>query len=519
MIKTVCISVLIFITSGFLMGQPPTNRYTAQLFNSVTETTNIKFSTNVPKPNPGGGFYETTTGYPLNVDEFSTSNVNLYMNIFQPTGDTLKKRPVVIICFGGGFVSGSKDNFNIRLIAQELAKRGFVTAVIDYRLGMNVFDDALSMRAVYRGVQDGRSAVRFFKADAAGSNIYRVDPNQIYIGGHSAGAFVATHNAYLDLESERPASTYVWPQGCGLFDSSICWCQDQGCLDCVGDNTSFSGKAKAVFSLAGAVGFTSYLENSGDSKIIMFHSTDDGTVPYNSGQPFGNVSGFIIGFDLPIVYGSLPMKQRADLIQLQNKLNSYTNRGHSVHEATSTTLYSDIVPEISNWFFSQLLQPEEHTISGKKYVCNSDLVQSYSTNQGLATYYHWEVTGGNILNNNPLSSAVTIQWNINAPVHQVKLTPYSKWDAKGTTTTLDVIIAQEFQNTWTATSDMWTNTSNWSLLALPESCHNIVVPNQSIPIEIILQSEQTYHIKSLTIGANAKITVRHPSLLLVQDQE
>lgn len=84
----------------------------------------------------------------------------------------------------------------------------------------------------------------------------------------------------------------------------------------------------------------------------MFHSTDDGTVPYNSGQPFGNVSGLIIGFDLPVVYGSLPMKQRADIIQLQNKFNSYTNRGHSVHEATSMSLYSDIVPEISNWFLA-----------------------------------------------------------------------------------------------------------------------------------------------------------------------
>ena len=176
------LGILIFFSS-FSNGQPPVNRYTASLFQATTETTNVRFSTNVPKPNPGGGFYETVTGYPLNVDEFSTTNVNLYMNIFQPAGDTLKKRPVIIICFGGGFVSGSKDNFNIRLLARDLAMRGFVTAVIDYRLGMNVFDDALSMRAVYRGVQDGRSAVRFFKADAAGANMFRVDPNQIYIGG------------------------------------------------------------------------------------------------------------------------------------------------------------------------------------------------------------------------------------------------------------------------------------------------------------------------------------------------
>ena len=519
MIRIISGYLLVLITCGILKGQPPSDRYTSQLFSIVTETSNVKFSTNVPKPNPGGGFYETLTGYPLNVDEFSTTNVNLYMNIFQPAGDTLKKRPVVIICFGGGFVSGNKDNFNIRLLAKELALRGFVTAVIDYRLGMNVFDEALSMRAVYRGVQDGRSAVRFFKADAAGSNTYRVDPNQIYIGGHSAGAFIATHNAYLNLESERPASTYVWPQGCGFLDGSICWCQNQGCLDCVGDNLNFDGRAKAVFSLAGAIGFTSYLENNTDPKIIMFHSTDDDTVPYNSGQPFGSISGFIIGFDLPVVYGSLPMKQRADLIQLQNQFNSYNNRGHGVHEASSTTLYSDIVPEISNWFFNQLLKPIQHTITGKQHVCSSHPVQSYSTISGFASYFQWEVTGGIILNNNPQVADVNIQWDINAPIHQVKLTPYSVWDAKGNQTELNVTVAPEFQNTWTASSNLWTDANNWSLFSVPASCHNIIIPNQESPIEIILQTEQIQQIKSLFLGTNAKLTIRNPAMLLIQNQE
>ncbi len=135
------ISLLIgvFLYSN-VFTQPPIDRYNSNLFSTVSETTNILFSSNVPQPVPGGGFYESITGYPLNVDEFSTTPVNLYMNIFQPTGDTLSKRPLIIICFGGGFVTGSKDHWSIRLLAQELAKRGYVTAVIDYRLGMNIFD-------------------------------------------------------------------------------------------------------------------------------------------------------------------------------------------------------------------------------------------------------------------------------------------------------------------------------------------------------------------------------------------
>jgi acetyl esterase/lipase len=157
----------VFIGNSFVIlkiqAQPLPNRYVSNVFTSWNETQNVTFSTGVPRPNPGGGFYEWITGYPLNVREYQTTAINLRMNIFTPVGDTLSKRPVIIIAFGGGFLSGSKDHWSIRLMAQELTKRGFVTAVIDYRLGMNIFNADLAMRAVYRGLQDGRSAVRFLK--------------------------------------------------------------------------------------------------------------------------------------------------------------------------------------------------------------------------------------------------------------------------------------------------------------------------------------------------------------------
>lgn len=507
---------LLLVASQSLNSQPPNNRYTAALFQNVTETVNVLFSSNVPKPVPGGGVYETLTGLPLNVREYQTTNVNLFMNIFEPTGDTLSKRPVVIICFGGGFISGSKDHWSIRLIAQELAKRGFVTAVIDYRLGMNIFDEDLSMRAVYRGIQDGRSAVRFFKADAANANIYKVDPEQIYIGGHSAGAFIATHNAYLDKESERPASTFGWTQSCGFLGLSNCPCPNLGCLDCVGNNTSFSGHAKAVFSLAGAVGFTSYMESSSDPKIVMFHSQDDDTVPFDSGEPFGSVSGFIVGFDLPTVYGSLPMSQRADIINLPDAFYSYTSRGHNVHEQNSTTLYTDIIPGISNWFNDQLLKPIVHPINGKVYVCSSSNVSEYSTIQNEAAYYHWEVIGGTILNPNTNVSSISVQWNTSAPVYEIRLTPYSKWDSKGSTTVKSVTVAPSFVNTWNTSTGVWTDTNKWSLNQIPESCHHVVFTDQSTATLVTVPNIVS-EIKSLNLGVNVTLQVSPLANMVVTD--
>lgn len=495
--------------------QPPDARYSSALFTGTTETSNVLFSSNVPRPNPGGGFYETITGLPLNVDETRTTNVNLHMNIFQPIGDTLTKRPVVIICFGGGFIDGNKDILTIRLLAQDLAKRGFVTAVMDYRLGMNIFDSDLSKRAVYRGIQDGRSAVRFFKADAAGVNAYKVDPDQIYLGGHSSGAFIATHNAYLDIDSLRPASTRAYTRPCGFF--STCSYPDLGTLDGVGDNKTFSGKAKAVFSLAGAIGELRFMDYGTGAKMAMFHSTDDGTVPFDSGQPFSSVSGFILGFDLPTVYGSNVMSNKANTLNIPHEFNSYTNRGHGVHEASSTMLHGDIVPKIANYFYINLLKPVPHIISGRKNVCEADLHQTYTTLHGQAKYYKWEVEGGVFTSMSMSSSSCTVEWSSSAPTRKLRVTPYSIHDAKGDMQEIIISIAPSFNSQWVSDSGgNWNNPMMWSLGMVPDPCHTVTFSNSTTMREIIILPNLSYEVKSVTLGNNNKVTIKSGSSILVK---
>lgn len=486
-----------------LFGQPPVDRYQAELF-GVSETSGITFSTGVPQPNPGGGFYEWTTGLPLNVDEYNTSPVNLKMDIFQPIGDTLQKRPLVIVCFGGGFLSGSKDHWSIRLICEKLAKRGYVAVAVDYRLGMNVFDSDLANRAVYRGLQDARSAVRFFRADAANADTYKIDPDHIFIGGHSSGGFMALHNAYLDKETERPLSTYQWIQ-----DGQVI--PDQGCIDCVGDNVDHSGHANAIFSLAGALGFTSFIEAGTDPKVVMFHSTDDGTVPYNSGGPFSSIIWLVIGSDLPDVYGSLPISQQADIVGLPYDFYSYTNRGHDVHEDGSSSLYSDIIPGISDWFFDEELKPVYESMAGDSMVCSNELSKIYTLENGDGVYFDWDVVGGSITNPSNYSSQAMVEWDHLAPIHSISVTPYNQMDAKGDNFQMSIGVQQHGENIFQYQNPNWSDSFNWSLHHQPIACEDVLINNSELPMDITLSENAI--INSLHLDINVQLILNDELLI------
>ena len=72
-----------------------------------------------------------------------------------------------------------------------LRKRGYVTASIQYRLTSiwNLTDSMHMLQTVMNGISDAKAAIRYFRKDAAtNGNVFGIDPNQIYIGGYSAGA-------------------------------------------------------------------------------------------------------------------------------------------------------------------------------------------------------------------------------------------------------------------------------------------------------------------------------------------
>jgi hypothetical protein len=403
------------------------NRYLEDVIPTSQVTQNVVFSTNIPMVKTTNLFGNKIA----NEDTYGQITTTLKMDIYRPTGDTLTKRPVIIFAFGGGFVNGSRTEKSMILLCQAFAKRGFVTATIDYRLGMNLSDKELSKRAVYRALQDGRSAIRYFRKNA---DLYGVDANQIYISGHSSGAFLAYHNIYLDKDSERPASTRNY---LGRLDL--------GGLDDIGDNKTYAngtlvnGKANGVMGFAGALGELNYIEGVADVSAVYFHSSDDNTVPYNSGEPFSSLN-WLPGFNLPIVYGGNQMNSKAISVNATHTFYPYTNRGHNVHY-NGSTIYPDITPRGSQFFYDNRLKPSESIISGSTDVCANCPPQTYSV-PNSAFYYDWQVVGGTFTNRSPLSNSVSVQWDATAVTHSIAVNPYSRQLARGNSTSLQITINQ-----------------------------------------------------------------------------
>ena len=269
-------SFLFGLTLNITLAQIPyNNRYFEAVFDEITIETDVVYG-NAPAIN-----------FPY-FDESNTSVQDLLMDIYQPDGDTLEIRPAIVCAHSGSFLSGSKANEDMVAFCDSLAHRGYVTASINYRLGMNVLNAASSTRAVYRGIQDGRTAIRFLKENA---DDYGIDTGNIYLLGSSAGGYIAQHNFFMDTEEERPPETYDNP--------------DLGCLDCSGNDFPQSGKANGLIALWGALMDTNLIISSDTLPVFLTHGTADETVPFVFGSAFG--------FDLfPPTYGSGPVAEQLE---------------------------------------------------------------------------------------------------------------------------------------------------------------------------------------------------------------
>lgn len=243
-------------------------------------------------------------------NEFDTQSIDLHMDVYSPKGDKETGRPAVLVMHGGAFAAGSKDDMEQQSVTycDSLAARGFVAVAVEYRLGITAtaedglitIDSANFSRAVYRGIQDVRAAVRYMRAKAKD---FGIDPNRIYLLGNSAGAILALENIYIDKNSEIPEVAFA--------DPSL------GGLDLYGVD-GYSPEANAAVALWGGIHDVGIIEDK-STPVLLVHGTGDSTVLFKTGRPLGNIATTLenimpaaaasigsLAFDIktPTLYGS-----------------------------------------------------------------------------------------------------------------------------------------------------------------------------------------------------------------------
>lgn len=235
----------------------------------------------------------------------------LTMDVYEPDGDTETARPLVIMLHTGNFLppqvnggcSGTKDDANLQFMATELAKRGYVVAVANYRLGWNPIAPIQTERvftlinAAYRGVQDSRTCVRFFnRSIAEQDNPFGVDSDKISLFGVGTGGYISMASTTLDTITDTWIPKFTTPAGPMVIEgiNGDINAETVGIVPpgypgfpagdtlCYPNHVGYSSEFQFSINLGGALGDESWMDED-DAPMISVHVPTDPFAPCEQG--------------------------------------------------------------------------------------------------------------------------------------------------------------------------------------------------------------------------------------------
>lgn len=283
------------------------SRYVSQVFTSVDTTMDVLYGNNMT---------------------YNGANQDLYMDIFEPTGDVAAMRPAIVLAFGGSFISGQKEDMHD--LCLYYASRGFVAVTIDYRLYDGPFfpfpDSTAMTDVVIKAVGDMKASVRHLREDAATTNTYRIDPNMIFVGGISAGGIAAAHAAYVDSTDNLAPNEMNAINNNGGFEGNS------------STNVGmYSSEVHGVVNFSGALRDASYI-GANSAPLFSAHDDMDGTVPYGYG------SAQVFSIPIIAVEGSGVMNPQATSVGVTNFLITIPNsNGHVSYFGNNSAQWQDTV--------------------------------------------------------------------------------------------------------------------------------------------------------------------------------
>lgn len=287
------ISALTLVLYGVKAQDECSDRYMEPIFTGTKKTFSVQFGV---APMPGG------------------ANRNLMYDVFEPEGDTLALRPLVILWHGGAFLDNllNRRSPDILAIADYLVQRGYVVISADYR-GIKSLGSLLSekdmVQAVVRSLLDGNDAICHIINDVDNGNPFRIDKNQIFTGGVSAGGVIGLQGVYLKSLDELTPQQKNWALQV-----------EGGKAQQVLDNKFCGAEIKGLINISGCLLDTAWMVNN-NTALLLIHGTNDPIQPYDVGYPLSLPV-------LPIMMGSKPINEKAVKEGIDVTLKVWEGRGH-----------------------------------------------------------------------------------------------------------------------------------------------------------------------------------------------
>lgn len=223
----------------------------------------------------------------------------LLMDVYIPEVQN-EQHACLIFAFGGGFMSGQRDDKQIQQLKKHYTDKGYVVIAIDYRLGMRgsksfsaIANVKQFKKSIEMAAEDMISALDYTLKNLLSTKKFTINPNHIVLMGSSAGAIASLQADYALCN--------------GYLNSSLL--PDSFRLAGV---ISYSG---AIFSTHGKPKYKLHEP----SPTLLCHGTEDKLVIYNNTQFFN------IGF-----FGSNTIAKEFKKKGYGYHIRRYTGLGHQV---------------------------------------------------------------------------------------------------------------------------------------------------------------------------------------------
>lgn len=327
--------------------------------------------------------------YAQDQPDYNGTPTDLTLRITESLENTCEQKPLILLIHGGGFSAGSPSIMDS--VATEFARRGYLTASIEYRLGFKgptltcPMDTVELIRAWYRASQDAKSAVRWFKER---HSQFGIDTNLVFAGGWSAGGYALSGLAWMNDESEKPWQANQLNDT--LVNNLLYQRPDLGSVHGISNINSHTSTVAGIFSFSSSFLFPEHQDENERTAILYFNNKfDQYEIPWEGCN--SDAWNYLCPSGLPKSCGIEAMLNQFEDFNIEHRYTLYETNicSHNLHEPCFPYFQEEVskITEFLNDISQCEIVGEEELLTNQR--SKTYLIHSEELERFLLPYTNW----------------------------------------------------------------------------------------------------------------------------------